>query len=495
MIEISYNPRTINSLISMIYCSQDELDNQSHIADIVYFPFSNDNFTTFTRGFNKSNIFQFVYDYCTKKWTLIHMKKSWIKTEYKSVRGWNIDAKARSTSSIVLDDLLSSNNQILDEFDRIIDIIIETKMPLTDGDRSIISTGGTYHSPYDNIGIVIKQLTSMLNRSMFDPSNKYIGIVTIENEIELVNIIDPNGNNLPIIATSFQANYINFAKKSVLSTVPEHRLKPINYANYCDIIVQSKTGLIHINSQSEFDMIMYIARYGNDVRSCINLSQNMCTLNPLVKYVIFRINQCFKGLQLLNPKSDYTMIFNSIKDNDIEYYNLKMDGFKTSIMEIFANHCKSSDNDGTFLGAFIDTFKRELAIELSVVYHRLWHYPHERTALTNHYCNHPYIELIKMIEDRFTSKNDGIFNFVNSQHAYDILTVIPNQSSQEDYDLTKLIQNAITHRSELFNYAYDLYKKTTSDDIQPKVNTRNVYYPFKIFSPALYVMEHLLSVK
>ncbi|XWV26459.1 hypothetical protein QJ857_gp0610 [Tupanvirus soda lake] len=439
MIQFIYNPAIINSFISTAYCATGDLvkDENSIIQkllDIVYYRYPWNSRTTFVHGSNKDYLFYLVFDTKQNKWLFYHRNPFWEKTKtIKSVMHMN-DIKEYVESLIYCD--------------------------------TIVKT-------YQYMGFIVQN----------------------ENNIDIINIINQEGNS--IIANEIYPigiSYVDFDNKT-------YHLNGTNpfFQNYSDMIIPTRTGLVHINPKSDVEMLLSVMRIGKSqshVRDLVNVLVSKEYADNM-QVVFYKLKMRFERIQSMRPKIEYSKIYQLFDEHDKEYYNMKMKTFQKSIIDTFQQAknvfslCSNNNDMGIFVSDFVNSFKFDLAFELSIVYHRLRHFPQERVKLYRKYPNHPYVKLLKMIQDIYVKNHKRSRNFIN----VDIISKMLEKDNMIINDeFSEIIIQAVSRRSELFVYMYNLYLESVSKNVKPKYKTKYNYFPFKIFSPTLFAMDHMLNI-
>lgn len=292
---------------------------------------------------------------------------------------------------------------------------------------------------------------------------------------------------------------INHNLKIIKCILPSGEVKVCNKKdvidqdNFKNILIPTTTGgVVHINSTSFNDLIFSTFKFSN----CENETYNI--LNKLVspgyyqnlKSAIQDFEEKFRRIKSLNPIIHYSEIYNYFRKFDTEFFNNKMGQFQNEIMEMFKefDHVFGENSNpykqAYFIANFINNLKKDLCIELNLVYYRLRDFPKQRTEIYHKYRKHPYIKLLKIIHQRFLDGNKRryvCFNEIYQMFSDDNLVV---------YDkLTTITKNAIASRSQLFCFAYQQF--LDSKYIKRKYRAKYDYFPFKIFSSRMFIMEHM----
>lgn len=322
----------------------------------------------------------------------------------------------------------------------------------------------------------------------------YMGVFK-DQRISMLYYLDNTGN--PYFNSNFDT-WIDFRKnilfiKKEINNILDTYEKPIE--NYNDIIIPIYNGLLHLNPKSVNDLIfssltIFNCNQNIDETMKIFISDNYYRhLEPTI--------QCFKAniqkIQFIKPKSFYSEIYKLIMENDKKYFDGKMKQFQKQVITIFKNLEKFGPDKkelmANVISDFIINLKNDFAKEISIIYHRLRHYPNERLALYKKYPNHPYIKLIKMVHQFYKKES---FKYITNIEIHTFLEKSDINFIIYD-EKTSLIMDTIMHRSELFVFMYNQYLNTTAQKIKPKYQIKYNYFPFKVFSPYLFIMEHILT--
>lgn len=178
------------------------------------------------------------------------------------------------------------------------------------------------------------------------------------------------------------------------------------------------------------------------------------------------------------PLETYNRIYSLLYKNDSENFNKKMKQFSKKILKLRNNmkiQCETM-----VLDIFADMIVREFAIEITTVYHRLRCFPQERLALYEKFANHPYITFVKLVHQYYVENKiyicpNTIIKMINEQQLFYILLA------------------AISKRSELFQFMYELYSRTIVGKVKPKYKIDDDHYSLKVFSAGLFIMEHIMA--
>jgi hypothetical protein len=234
--------------------------------------------------------------------------------------------------------------------------------------------------------------------------------------------------------------------------------------------------MIILDNPSEcIDFIFFILISGRSFSHIVELIGHWMSQTDYQYFV-----ENIKSIQSIKPKEQYSRIYNLYRNHDRKYFDRKMTNFQENVIRILNNFENlSTDPFEISMAKFIDRVKIDLSVELNTVYQRLRYFPQERNLLYRTYPDHPYVKLIKMIHIHYLD-DKRIVNI----NAMEILHFF------NKVDANVLI-DAVATRSELFEFMYERYLGTVANNVAPKYNTKHNYFPFKVFSPILFLMEHL----
>jgi len=442
MFRITYDPVMMNSFVKTVYCTDEELRHpKSTIFDLIGLDTSINQLFPFISGKEKDFMFYLKFGIVDGKWNFYHQNYYW---------------------SILLDA-------------SIIEKIMANEMGTLE-DKSCSYIGLIINGVPNFFICFSEKKNHSINQQA--QSEKYDDKKTLMNQ--------------------FFDTCINFHEKIIYEKI--YTKKEVLF--YHDIIIPTENGLVHINPLSSKDFIftnMLIAKSDNQASEmiCELLSERYYHhLKPTIE------NFCNNMVKIQSTKSkeSYNEIYNLFKKHDKEYFDEKMTSLQKKALNIFTdcqkyNNSNQADNMAKFIVEFIISLKRDFSYELSTVYHRLLHYPNERIKLYQAYPDHPYIKLLKMVHRHFVNKYGKQSNkFISSTDITDFLE--KNYMDLVIYDeKTMLFVDAMSRRSDIFVYMYNLYLNTISSDIKPKYKTKYNFFAFKVFSPFLFIMEHMLCNK
>ena len=232
------------------------------------------------------------------------------------------------------------------------------------------------------------------------------------------------------------------------------------------------TQLFHKLISHNFQITKILSQHEND--------NNLITNFDKIKF-------CFEHIQKIHPKSDYSKIYQLIKNYDKKYYDTKMEKFQLDVMGIFDQN--KLPNIADFIKKFIDSFKRDLALEVCLVYHRLRHFPQAKIKLYRAFPCHSYFKLLALVQKYYLVNKKNC----NDIGVNDICEIFGNNDFINNDEIITIIIDAVSNRNKLFVYAYMLYIETITKNIKPKYKTKHNYFPFNVFSSALFAMDHMLS--
>ena len=253
--------------------------------------------------------------------------------------------------------------------------------------------------------------------------------------------------------------------------------------NFSNIFIPNTDKIICLNSTSPLDLIfssIHLGSYG----------QTIC--NAL--YYVNRLSKNFRNelniIHDMKPDNIYNQIYQYIYHNDCDYFKQKMANMKAEISKIFAQfriafEIKPNIQTQTkFIANLVNNFRKELAIELCLVYHRFRHFPHERLSINQKYSHNPFIKLVKLVHQNYL----GSRKFVRSDDIAQIF-----YGTMINSELINL-REAIQKRQQLFVPLYLEYQNTIQKNIKPKYQISYNYFPLKVFSPYLFIMGHWVSL-
>lgn len=248
---------------------------------------------------------------------------------------------------------------------------------------------------------------------------------------------------------------------------------------------------VFINPASILDFVFSTLVKSNnhtDVVDYVNILTNSAYY-PLLYDLFDSCRREFETVRNQPPNAVYTRIFDSVKENDPDYYASSIDKFNRDITELFAElvnlPIEFTNRLREFYPIFISSIKKELAFELYLSYKRLSVYHDERTIIYKQFSSHPYITIYQKLDGiykhnrqtdkKFRITRDIVFDLLHSNNIY-------------SNKLQDLVISGIARRSELFEPMYELFIKRKNN----LPNYSKEYYPYRIFYPYLFVMEHLI---
>jgi hypothetical protein len=439
MFQIIYDPTLINSLISIAYCGKDELlkNDMTTIQkylDITYFSYPFDNFCPIILGKDKQFLFYLTFDKIKQKWLFYHANKDWL------------------------------------------------------------------------VGSITHKILNILSSNFFpdilipDTSVNHFGIF-IDDCIEILQSSNKNGKSVPY---TFCYCYADFKENIIYKKIyvqdqrfPEYKTFPLN--NYSDMIIPVNGAIVHLNPPTFVDLVFTTLKLVNGLEKTnevieILLSQ-IYLENTVAAFSDFETS--FNNIQEINPKPEYNQIYQLFNKYDKEYYDTKMKCFHNEVLKMFSESKIifdpkniRRDSIGGFIANFINLLGQDIALELCIIYHRFKHFPMERVKLYQKYPNHPYIILIKLIYNSYFKNKKTVKKYISPE---EILQIIRNNQNTDSHNyLISILIEGIRRRSELFVFMYSLFLDTSAKKIKPKYKTKYNYFPFKIFSSRLFIMEHML---
>lgn len=330
----------------------------------------------------------------------------------------------------------------------------------------------------------------LLEDCILDTSDTYL-LVLQENEFKIIQHIGSGG----------------FIEKGKYNEKIISPLLSTNPNDLSDIFILNRNGgIIHINSASGLDLIfsnmkISIDKQTTDLLMDIIFSESYL---PHITKSVQNFTDIFGRVQNTKPLSGYDEIYQRSNKYDNEYFTQKMKIFQSEVVQMFNEfNClvRSGLSLKDYLINFINGLKKDFAIELVNIYQRLRHFPTERIALFKKHKHHPYVKLLKIIHKKYSQfhkNNPGIpLNSSIIEYFFDD-DQFPENKKADNYfvlydNISSLILSALRQRSEIFGDVYALYHNTIKKQIKPKYKTNNNYFPFKIFSAHLFIMEHMLQ--
>lgn len=333
--------------------------------------------------------------------------------------------------------------------------------------------------------------------------HKYLGLITEDYNIIVINTIVDDGNNYLHDDYPSKLDLTN----GIIHYNIDDQIKTEKFRAH-DIILATENGFVCVNPVSHIDMIFSIIR-NSQCKDKIKELTNSILCNSFAGVLpnpFTQIGKILEHIEKLEPKSEYGQIFSMYSIHDHEYHENKFTEFKDNVVRIFRQSNEafsqwSMDKISCFITEFIGTFKMDFVRELCVIYHRMKHFPEERKIIYATYPDHPYIKLLKKIHYYSSSRS---ITQVNDSIICDMIQEHIHFATSDN--LTAIIIGAITQRSELFVHMYNLYLESLTDEsmvlehhpngtdhdqIKHKISYN--YFPFKVFSSAIFIMDHLLS--
>lgn len=348
-----------------------------------------------------------------------------------------------------------------------------------------------YHSRsnIDELQYLIKELSLIFQK--LEASCNYLAIVDSDN-IKIIQKFAPDGIITPKCKNFDYYNPFTNDFSWKISDADE------SY-KYDLVILNKKGGIILLNPKNCIDMIftMMTKKY-SDIDKMFTILENPDYQN-LMGPIFYELIDNIGNLQYQNKPSKYITIFRLISENDHEYYGQKLPVFQNQCMKIF-NHADeyimSNNIRCTHLADFIKNIRKEICLELFHVYHRWRNFPSERLMIRKLFPDHPYIILINHIHNDLIIKNKNRFISPSLIENY----LFENKKYFTVYDENIiLLLKALKYRNQLLEHAYKAYLNTKSCNELPKyknyyLNMKHSYYPFKVFSPYIFLMDHLLNI-
>lgn len=341
------------------------------------------------------------------------------------------------------------------------------------------------------------KLLSGVFLEILDKTKIYYGQV-IDESLEAIN----NNNSEILVHCFFQSKEKTYKRFVIAKKIYyEYKISPQN--NYSNMFMTINP---KINSPgSGIDLIFYLISSTTSKQDIRKLTDKLlCTdFYENTKPSMYDLKNRFDFVHKLEPKKEYCEIYELFNKNDKEYFDSKLKQFQKSVINLFyrletsfgsnnTHHIGTGNGDyslaqryyvSCFVSEFSNDLKKNLASELDAFYHRLRLFPNERKELYKYYGNHPYVKLIKTVHTNF-QKNYTKGDRITPERIYDMMGVTISST---------ILVEALTSRSELFVPVYNLFLKSKENNIQPKFKTNYNYFPFKIFSTNLFVMENMLN--
>ena len=330
--------------------------------------------------------------------------------------------------------------------------------------------------------------------------------------------IETNGTYYdPIKKEFYYAHWNNFQY--------DMRLESDNEKRQTDIILMNRNGgFIVMNSSDYMDFILSTLRLGSSneqVKALVSVlffdgyTDLKNTMNKFCNDI--------EHIQKIEAKKEYGQVNKLFSENDNEYHRKKITVFTSDVMKILKSvnelatlkrgseplgselrfgivntipnpeeslWDKSKENMINFITNFIIGLKKDICAELFCLYHRYRLFPREKVYMYNKFSKHSYIKLLKKLHGEYVKTK----KYVTPEFIQSFLFDGENKFINRSEIIIELL-SAIKTRNELFVDAYKQYLKTVQDKIKPKYKTNYNYFPFKIFSSKLFILEHLLMWK
>lgn len=337
-----------------------------------------------------------------------------------------------------------------------------------------------YHALQDSLFVSI--LITEFNKieSMLNKENKYVGVL-IHSDLKILARISQDGqfhiNEHCFLSLDTKTGFVSYIIYNDIKQKYELKNDPVFI--FSDILLPSisKKSLIYLNSSSIIDFIFFSLTYPMHV--------NMLSA-PYIKFVEFFKNR-LSFIKDLKPKDNYNKIFSMFKEHDREYYDLKMNHFQSAthhLINTFENY-KELNEKVDFINSFIEKLRNDLCIEISLIYNRLLNFPHEKHYLNMNYDSHPLMRFINMLDNTYNT-NPTKLTYMS------ILSIECFISKNKDSGMNVLMQDIVRVRSSLFIPMYKEFLNTQQMNIKPLGHKTYEYFSFRIFSPSIFIMEHLL---
>lgn len=274
------------------------------------------------------------------------------------------------------------------------------------------------------------------------------------------------------------ANFKNNTQTNIINGY--YYQKPLEYK---DILMITNKGIVYFNSSSCIDMIISLLKL-NLVG--IETSSVISVLPKNIMDIIIKDFDSRKNSLLLNkPNNLYSNIFNQIKINDNDFYCKKITIFNNKIIEILALNC--APNYQSIIN-FVDNLKNDFITELQQLYRWFRKHPVEKKLVFSTYNDHGYTVLLNKMHQKISSLEDEkILNkfWIPQKKIIDMFN--ENIDVYNNIGFTMDLVSAIKYRSQFANIVYHIFT------LSNKKIEKNNFYPFKIFSPYLFILEHILN--
>lgn len=252
-----------------------------------------------------------------------------------------------------------------------------------------------------------------------------------------------------------------------------------------DIIFVTNEGLLSFNSTSTNNFIIYLLKSCKSFDNYYNVIKNSFIKEPLID-ICYKI----KNLIYLPPKIEYSKIFNLFKIHDNKYFNDKITVFNKNVIGMLYNFETIYDNQSEYLypthiGSLMYSVKKDLMIEICLLHRRLNIFLNEKKAFYDKFPNSPYIILFDKFND--TLKNNIHINSKELCELYE-----SDDDNLRIDEISQLLLETVKYRSNVFVFMYKQYLKTKNKNRNN--NKINNYFPFKVFSSNLFILDHILSV-
>jgi len=278
--------------------------------------------------------------------------------------------------------------------------------------------------------------------------------------------------------------------------VENYPLPDLGLHAICDIaIISPEGGIIHMDSIQSLDAIFFCFKFSVD--HIHTILSNTDIQFEIINHFIEKI----KTIEHEDCLFDYVSLFNKSYLNNREYFNKKMALFDETTYVFFKNYYECSDMDdfANLLEKFILNIRIHLVSELLMIYRRLILFPTEKKTIETYTkLFSPLMKLIDRIHNKYLetgskiNENDveSIFCTNNIEHIIDVKKFIIY-----DAPMMELIEY-ISNRGAIMNTLYDIFLDTTQKNVKPKYrhSIKCNYFPCHIFSPELFLMEHILVV-
>lgn len=255
------------------------------------------------------------------------------------------------------------------------------------------------------------------------------------------------------------------------------------------LFMSSHGGLVLINPTS---YLMYISciimsshNYKN-IYELLNISfdkRYFMNMKVMIHNLLFDIN----SIKNRDPLREYVDVYALLHEHDPDYSFVAHTQLQSNIVNIFKG-INISDNESKYLlNDILTGFKHDLCMELNNIYHRFRIFPHERKIMYSEFSDNPYILLVKKIHNELFVDQSIKITYSN---IYNYLMTRNNYATHNE--LAYLMYDAVKLRHKLFTRMHEIFVLTKKNNIKPKYKYQK-YFPLRVFSSSLFLLEHLLN--